>query len=200
MPRPILLVAHGSVHPRQPTGPLFDVILLLHVACALLGLASVVVSAVFATRLRAMATWVAAGNGPSNGGDLSASLRRYYAPGANWMGRVLYAVPVLGVALVAASKGYASFADGWLLGGVALWVAAIFLGEGVVWPGERRLQELCREDPTLAPTGPGTVGATGPLAASQRTTIIAACRRVVAGSLAMGAILVMAFVVMTARP
>jgi len=199
--RPILLVAHDPIHARQPTGPLFDIILLAHVACALVGLASVVASAVFAARLRGALGRTGPGataGGSSQEGDVLAPLERYYAPGANWMGRVLYAVPVLGIALVATSKGYASFADGWLLGGVVLWVAAILLGEGVVWSGERQIQELLRHglEPTLPPAG-DREGQRSPWTG---TTAAAASRRVMVGAVAMGAVLIAAFVVMTARP
>lgn len=207
MSRPILLVTHGPIHPRQPTGPLFDVILLVHVACALLGLASVVVGAVFAARLRKVvaregpAAPPAETGEPGGDGGALAPLRRYYAPRTNWMGRLLYVVPVTGVALVATSQGYASFADAWLLAGIGLWMTAILLGERVVWSGERQLHELLQRGPDLAPARTGATASTWscPVGGGDGATAVAS-RNVLMGSVGMGVVLVAAFVVMTARP
>ena len=67
---------------------------------------------------------------------------RYYRPGVNWVGRVLFLVPVLGVALIAMSGGQWGYADGWVSTGLAVWVVVAMVAEGVLWPAERRLQQV----------------------------------------------------------
>ena len=38
------------------------------------------------------------------------------------------------------SQGAYALGDGWVLGGLAIFAAVALLGEGVLWPAERRLQ------------------------------------------------------------
>jgi uncharacterized membrane protein len=74
-------------------------------------------------------------------------LRRYFRPGTNWAGRTVYGIPVFGFALVAMSDGAYALGQGWILGGLAIFAALAFLGEGVLWPVEQRLQiALARGD------------------------------------------------------
>ena len=69
-------------------------------------------------------------------------LRRYFRPGFNWAGRIVYGIPVFGWLLVAMSSGAYSLGEGWVLAGLALFVAVVLVGEGVLWPAERRLQRV----------------------------------------------------------
>ena len=73
-------------------------------------------------------------------GPGSEAVRRYYRPGVNWAGRILFLVPVFGVVLIAMSHGTWSFSDGWISTGLLLWAVAAVIGELVLWPAERRLQ------------------------------------------------------------
>ena len=73
---------------------------------------------------------------------LPVAVVRYYRPGVNWVGRVLFLVPVLGVALVAMSGGQWGYSDGWVTIGLGVWVVVALVAEGVLWPAERRLQEV----------------------------------------------------------
>ena len=69
--------------------------------------------------------WPAATPWPSCArGPESEAVRRYYRPGVNWAGRVLFLVPVFGVALIAMSHGDWSFSDGWIAIGLVLWAVA----------------------------------------------------------------------------
>jgi hypothetical protein len=77
----------------------YDIVLLAHVLSALVGFGAVVVAGGFALIL-------------SRSGTGSEAVRRYYRPGVNWAGRILFLVPVFGVALVAMSHGEWSFSDG----------------------------------------------------------------------------------------
>jgi hypothetical protein len=49
---------------------------------------------------------------------------------------------VLGVALIAMSGGQWGYSDLWVTIGLGVWVVVAMLAEGVLWPAERRLQEL----------------------------------------------------------
>lgn len=136
LPLPVVAVlAPGTVLP--PDGPAFDVVLLAHIACAVLAIGTVAVSGVQAERLRrALST-----------GELGHNLRSYYRPGINWAGRTLHAVPVLGLALVAMSHGAFGLGDTWVMAGLGIWVVAAMTAEGVLWPAERRLQAVSGPDP-----------------------------------------------------
>ena len=68
------------------------------------------------------------------------TLRRYFRPGVNWAGRLVYGIPVFGFALVAMSQGAYALGQGWVLAGLGIFVAVALLAEGVLWPAERRLQ------------------------------------------------------------
>jgi hypothetical protein len=120
----------AGVH-GQPDGPAFDIVLLLHVACVVAGLAAMVTSAATAARLRRLLGAAA---------SLPDAVVRYFRPGVNWVGRSIYGIPVFGFALLAMSRGAYALADGWVAAGLAVFVVVALLGEGVLWPAERRLQ------------------------------------------------------------
>ncbi len=105
----------------------YDIVLLAHVLSALVGFGAVVVSGAFAV--------VLARSGPE-----SEAVHRYYRPGVNWAGRVLFLVPVFGAILVLISKGAWSFSDRWVAIGLVLWVVVAFGAEMALWPAERKLQ------------------------------------------------------------
>lgn len=105
----------------------YDLVLLAHLLSALVGFGAVVVSGVFAV--------VLARSGPE-----SEALSRYYRPGVNWAGRVLFLVPVFGALLVLISKGAWSFSDRWVVIGLVLWAVVAFGAEMALWPAERKLQ------------------------------------------------------------
>ena len=116
---------------HQPNSPAFDIVLIAHVACVVVSLVTLVVSAVTASRLRAVL---------DGGGALPEALARYFRPGVNWAGRSLYGIPVFGFLLLALSHDAYSLRDGWILSGLFILVVMVLLAEGVLWPAERRLQ------------------------------------------------------------
>ena len=67
-------------------------------------------------------------------------LRRYFRPGTNWAGRTIYGIPVFGLVLIAMSQGAYALGQGWVIGGLAIFAALAYVGEGVLWPAEQRLQ------------------------------------------------------------
>jgi uncharacterized membrane protein len=116
---------------HQPDGAAFDIVLLLHVGCVVVGLVTAATAAATATRLRRLL------GSPL---PLPEPLRRYFRPGINWAGRTIYGIPVFGFALLAMSQGAYALGQGWVLGGLALFAGVALVGEEVLWPAERRLQ------------------------------------------------------------
>jgi hypothetical protein len=115
----------------QPDGPAFDIVLVLHVGCVVVGLVTLVASISAATRLRQ----VLATNLP-----WPKSVGRYFRPGVNWAGRTVYGIPIFGFLLLALSRGAYSLGDGWIMAGLVILLGVVVLGEGTLWPAERRLQ------------------------------------------------------------
>ena len=125
----------------------YDIVLLAHVLAVLAALVAVVVAGASAVAL-------------SRPGPIPPHLLRYYRPGVNWAGRVLFVVPVLGFVLITLSEGQWAVSDGWIVIGLVLWLAAAALAEAVLWPAERRLQEAV--DRMAAPLSRAVADATCP--------------------------------------
>jgi len=172
--------AQAVLHARDAG---YDLLLLGHVLAALVALGAVVAAGVFALSLRRSA---------GAAGSVGEALVRYYRPGVNWAGRVLYLVPVLGFALMGLSKGDWTFADGWILGGLASWATVALLAEAVLWPEERRLQDIVsrRSGEAVAWSAVG----------DEEGDPAAICVRVVLVSAVLAVALVATAVVMVAKP
>ncbi len=164
---------------HQPDGAAFDVVLLLHVGCVVVGLVTTTTATTTATRLRRLVRASA---------PVPETLRRYFRPGVNWAGRTIYGIPAFGFALLAMSQGAYALGDGWVLGGLALFVAVALLAEGVMWPAERRLQ--------TAVDSAGTTAGPVPDADSMESDASSMARA--AGSALV--LLVVAVVIMIAQP
>jgi uncharacterized membrane protein len=121
----------SGVH-HQPDGPAFDLVLLLHVGCVVVGLVTLVASAAAAGRLRALLRQ------PDD--PLPETVARYFRPGVNWAGRAVYGIPVFGFVLLALSHGAYALRDGWVMSGLLVFVVVVLVAEGLLWPAERRLQ------------------------------------------------------------
>ena len=122
---------------HQPDGAAFDIVLLLHVGCVVVGIVTTATAAATASRLRRLL---------ESSRPLPEPLRRYFRPGTNWAGRTIYGIPVFGLALIAMSQGAYALGQGWVLGGLAIFAALAYLGEGVLWPAEQRLQVALSEN------------------------------------------------------
>lgn len=112
-----------------PSGPAFSIVLLLHIASAVVGFGAMVFTGVQGARL---------GRGPD--AKTAASLARYFRPGTNWAARMVYLVPVFGLTLVAMSRGAFDLRDTFVITGLSIWLASVVVAELVLWPGERRIQ------------------------------------------------------------
>ncbi len=164
---------------HQPDGAAFDIVLVLHVACVVVGLVTTATAAATARRLRRRA---------GSAAPLPEALRRYFRPGVNWAGRTIYGIPVFGFALLGLSQGAYSLGDGWVLIGLAIFVAVAALAEGVMWPAERRLQTVV----TAAGTGSDPAPEAPPVPADAATLERSATLALV--------LLLAAIVVMIAQP
>jgi len=129
---------------HQPNGAAFDLVLLLHVACVVVGVATTVTSAATASRLRRLT---------ERASPLSEATARYFAPGVNWAGRVMYGIPVFGFALLAMSQGAYALRDAWVLSGLSLFALLVLVAESILWPAERRLQ-IALADPMAEGVAP----------------------------------------------
>lgn len=158
-----------------PSGPAYTVLLLCHIAAVLVGLVAIAASAIAGARVLV-----------GRGRPLGPSVRRYFAPGVNWTGRVFYLVPVFGVGLVAMSGGAYPIGATWVLWGFGLWGLAMAVAEVVLWPAERRAQQVL--------VGTGTPAGEVPAAARR------ACRTMCWAAAAVLAIVVAAMIVMFAKP
>lgn len=203
----------GATHARDAG---YDLLLLAHVLAAAVGLGAVVLAGAYA--------WALLRSGPE-----SEPVRRYYRPGVNWAGRVLFLIPVLGLALMALSEGDWSFADGWITIGLALWLVVAVAAEAALWPAERRLQEVVAAATAPAPVaqeaahpaaepgaptvaqpagrvGPAVMdegGAGRPTAGAGEaagTGLRSECLRVIGTSVVLSVVLVGTAVVMVAKP
>ena len=170
----------AAVTHSVPTGAVYSILLLLHVATAVVGFGALALTGVQARRAR---------RGPA--ADSSDGVRRFFRPGINWAARALYGVPVLGFALISASQGAFSAHDGFVVAGLGLWAVATVVAEFVVWPGERRIQEVVSSQWTDGRWAEGT-GGDGRFETD--------CRRVAAAAAVLSAIFLVAVVLMVARP
>ncbi len=174
----------------------YDVVLLAHVLAAAVGLGALVIAGAYAWALR------------RSGPDREA-VRRYYRPGVNWAGRSLFLVPVLGLSLMAMSHGDWSFSDGWITMGLIAWAVVAVSAEMYLWPEERHLQTAVSSwsgpssvdeggDGEATPTGGAQEGVGS--APDPGADLRARCLRVVLLAVTLSAVLVVAAVVMVAKP
>lgn len=165
---------------QLPTGAGYSVLLLLHVASAVVGFGAICVTGLQASR---------AARGPA--GPKAAAVRRYFRPGTNWVARAIYGVPVFGFALLASSGGKFDSSDTFVVTGLVLWLVAAVTAEVVVWPGERRIQAAVTRD--WSDHEDGTIRPTDPALAKQ-------CVRVASAAGLLAAVFLASVVVMFARP
>ena len=111
----------------------YDLVLLAHVLAAVVALVAVVAAGGFALALHGA---LRTGRSPTE------AVVRYYRPGVNWVGRVLFAVPILGIVLISMSGGQWTWSDPWVSMGTGVWAVVAVVAEAVLWPGERHLQTV----------------------------------------------------------
>ncbi len=156
-----------------PRGPAYSLVLVAHMLAAVVGFGTVGLTGWHAGR---------AAQGPLAPG--APAVRRYFRSPTNWAPRAVYAVPVLGFALVGLSHGAFRPDDGFVVTGLVLWAGAVAVAEMVVWPAERRLV--------------GVVA--GDWGAADLVAVTAVCRRIELGASVLVVLFVAATVVMVVQP
>src|ERR1700685_3326126 len=89
----------------------YDIVLLAHILAVVASFGAVAVAGAYAVAL----------SRPGPGPDRVA---RYYRPGVNWAGKILFAVPLLGFILMALSHGDWTFSDAWIAIGLIMWLVS----------------------------------------------------------------------------
>jgi hypothetical protein len=148
----------------------YDLLLIGHVFVALVGFIALGVTGASARALR---------HSPQPWHSVQA--RRYFSPGRNLAEFALYLVPVFGIALGSTGdRDLAHYGYPWI--GLGIWLVAIAVATGIVFPAERRVQQA--------------------LAGEQRdlALLVQACRRCEGGAALTSLLFVAAMYVMIAQP
>lgn len=130
-----LVVSSG--HPAA-----YDVLVGLHVLCAVIGFGAVAVSGAYGAIGRH------AGSGRTRH-QTTEEVRRYFSSPSS-LEYLLLVAPVFGVAAMAVRPGGSEFGHFWAVAGVVIWVAAGGLLTAVVRPAERRIRAAGDDLPSVA--------------------------------------------------
>jgi hypothetical protein len=109
----------------------FDVVLIVHVLVAVISvivLAAAYVAAASLGRVEPSSPW-------------PEGARRFFTPGPDIAGRIVYLVPISGFALVGLSQGEFDLSEAFIGIGMLLSVVTIVAGEWLVFPATSRLGE-----------------------------------------------------------
>lgn len=127
---------HPGGHPA-----VYDVLVALHVVCAVVGFGAVAVSGVYGAIGR---TAGAAGSRPESVDEV----RRFFRSGSA-VEHLLLVAPVFGIAAMSVRPGGSEFGQLWAIAGLVIWVAAGGLLLGVVRRAERRIRASIGDDQAL---------------------------------------------------
>lgn len=119
---------HAWLAVTPPVGPTYSLVLVAHVAAAVVGFGSVGVTGLLAVRAR---------HGPQS--PDAEAVRRFFRAPVNWPSRAIYLVPMLGAALLGLSRGTFDVDDHFVVVGLLVWTLSVVVAETVVWPAERRV-------------------------------------------------------------
>ena len=111
----------------------YKIVLVLHIVAAILGFGSVMLNGVYASEVRKRPA-------PEGAAIADANYRVSFGV-AMWF---IYAIPVLGIALVGMSDKAWKFSQSWVWLSLVLWFALVGLVHGVHRPNVRQLDALVR--------------------------------------------------------
>lgn len=119
----------------MPTGhpAAYDVLVGLHVACAVIGFGAVAISGAYGAIGRNVGR-------PGIRAEASAEVRRYFGSGTALEYLVLVA-PLLGLAAMSVRPGGSEFGQIWAIGGVVIWLLAGGVLTAVIRPAVRRIRQ-----------------------------------------------------------
>lgn len=160
------------------SGPAYDLLLVAHVVAAVVGFGAIAVAGIAASSARRC-------DDPAT----DASVRRFFTQGRDWPARVVFLVPVLGLALLFGGD-HAAEGAAWPWIGLGLWVAAAGIASGVCWPAEHAAQAALAE----------LVGARADAAGSLVAGFRASCHRMELATGAISVCFVTALAVMILQP
>jgi hypothetical protein len=153
--------------------------MLVHALCALIGFGALGTTGAYAQAVT-----------KSENPYKSAALQRFFQPGHNLASFTIGAVPVLGAALLFAQHGQdVHHLYPWI--GLSLWTVAAGIATGVIWPAERKLQQLL-----LA----GQQGGAEAPSEFERSELGVVARRCLVGGSLTTVCFLTAFVIMIAQP
>ena len=154
-------------------------LIIAHALCALIGFGALAATGAYAQAVRS-----------SRDPFSSETLRRYFRPGHNVASATIVAVPILGGCLLVAQHGQdVHLTYPWI--GLACWGVAATVAATVVWPAERKLQDM------LAPGGQGSAHV---VSKANRGAIDTVATRCFVGAAVTTVCFVVAVVVMLIQP
>jgi uncharacterized membrane protein len=124
----------------------YKVVLILHILCAIVGFGAVMLNGVYAAQVRSRRGPEAVAIAEAN--HRASKVAMYF----------VYAVIILGFALVGMSDKVFKFGQTWVWLAIVLWVLAVGLAHGAIVPREKKVIALLREQP-VAGSGPGAASA-----------------------------------------
>ena len=124
----------------------YKIVLLLHILCAIIGFGTVILNGLYGREAKRR---------PGPGGLAITEANLTVSGIAEYF---IYAVFLLGLALVLMSDGAWAFRQTWIWLAMALYVVGIGISHGIVFPSARRMRDLAAE---LTAGGP-PAGAVGP--------------------------------------
>ena len=104
--------------------PIYDVLLLAHVVCAVGGFGANGLAGLYAGQLYPS---------PRDGAVKYFSTPKFYAE------KLIYLVPVFGLVMIAVSHGISELEKPWVIAGITAWIIAVGVAHSVVWPAERKV-------------------------------------------------------------
>ena len=128
----------------------YRIVLLLHILCAIVGFGTVILNGLYGREAKRR---------PGPGGLAITEANRTVSGIAEYF---IYAVFVLGIALVLMSDKAWTFGQTWIWLAMLLYIVGIGISHGVLFPNARRMKELSAElvaggpPPADAPPGPPT--------------------------------------------
>jgi uncharacterized membrane protein len=165
----------------------FNFVLLLHILSAIIGFGAVFLNGLYAAQAKA-------NRGP---GGLAISEANYKVTSV--AEKLIYAVPILGIILVAMSKdNYFKFSQAWVSAALALYIVGLAISHAVMIPGHRRINTLLREMAGAGAGAPPAGAAAGP--PPQAVEIEAIGKRMAVGGLALDVLLVVIVYLMVFKP
>jgi hypothetical protein len=163
---------------RSVNGPAYDLLLVAHVASALVGFGAIAAGGVAAASSQGC-------DDPAN----DTSVRRFFKRGRDWPARMIFLVPVLGLILLfGGPRSDQRAAWPWI--GLCIWIVAVGVASGICWPAERAAQEALSE----------LTGAPGEDGTSLVAEFRASCRRMELATGAISVCFVAAVAVMIIQP